>query len=135
MGVASLAERQPRDNARLIDMSLLVAAFRHQVASRRPYQVFGRRYQARVPDEAHLEGISPEETLNPNLLKKIAVWGLAVGAVVLISQVILVYGVLFGFGIVSDVVRLSGGPIIPVDLIASPLAILMLRRAPTPAAP
>lgn len=36
-----------------------------------------------------------------NLLKKIAVWGLAVGAVA-ISPVILIYGVLFGIGIVSD---------------------------------
>lgn len=71
--------------------------------------------------------------MNLNLLKKIATWGLAVCAV-LISPVILVYGVLFGFGIVSDIVRLSGGPIVPVDLIASPMAILMLRRASAPAA-
>ena len=72
--------------------------------------------------------------MNLNLLKKIATWGLVIGAVVLISPVILVYGVLFGFGIVSDIVRLGGGRIIPVDLIASPLAILMLRRAPASAA-
>ena len=67
------------------------------------------------------------------LKKKIAVCGLACCAA-LISPAILVYGVPFGFGIVSDIVQLSGGPIIPVDLIASPVAYLMLRRAPAPAA-
>jgi uncharacterized membrane protein YedE/YeeE len=95
-----------------------------------PRQVFG---QPGVPDNAYLRRISLEETMNLNLLKKIAMWALAVGAV-LISPVILVYGVAFGFGIVSDIVQLSGGPIIPVDLIASPVAYLMLRRAPAPAA-
>jgi len=65
-----------------------------------------------------------------NLLKTIA----TVGVFVLISPVILIYGSLFAFGIVSDIVRLSGGPIILVDLIATPVALLMLRRAPAPAA-
>jgi hypothetical protein len=41
-----------------------------------------------------------------NMLKKIAVWGLAVCAVA-ISPVILIYGVLFGIGIVSDLVQIA----------------------------
>jgi hypothetical protein len=40
-----------------------------------------------------------------NLLKKIAVWGLVFCAVA-ISPVILIYGVLFGIGIVSDLVQI-----------------------------
>jgi len=44
-----------------------------------------------------------EETMNP--LKKIVVWGLAFCAVA-ISPVILIYGVLFGIGIVSDLVQI-----------------------------
>lgn len=43
--------------------------------------------------------------MNLNLLKKIAVWGLAFCAVA-ISPVILVYGVLFGIGIVSDLAQI-----------------------------
>jgi hypothetical protein len=45
-----------------------------------------------------------EETMN--LLKKIAVWGLVFRAVA-ISPVILIYGVPFGIGIVSDLVRIG----------------------------
>ena len=85
------------------------------------------------PATPHLQGRSLEEAMNLNLLKKIAKWGLAVGAV-LISPAILVYGVLFAFSIVSDIVRLSGGPIILADLIASPVAFLMLCRAQASAA-
>jgi hypothetical protein len=72
-----------------------------------------------------------------NKLTKIALGSAACGlafCAVLISPVILVYGVPFAIGIVSDIVQLSGGPIIPVDLIASPVAYLMLRREPAPAA-
>jgi hypothetical protein len=41
-----------------------------------------------------------------NLLKKIAVWGLVFCAAA-ISPVILIYGVPFGIGIVSDLVRIG----------------------------
>jgi hypothetical protein len=52
----------------------------------------------------------------------------------LMSPVLLVYGVPLVVGIVTDIVHLSGGLIIPVDLIASPVAYLMLRTEPAPAA-
>jgi hypothetical protein len=58
-----------------------------------------------------------EGTMNLNLLKKCAVWGLAFCAVA-ISPVILIYGVLFGIGIVSDLVRSSDGDILALPFIA-----------------
>ena len=110
--------------------------FKHNICPRggvweraRPIKFLAAIIKRACPITPHLQDRSPEETMNLNLLKKIAASGLAVGAFVLISPVILIYGVLFGFGIVSDIVQLSGG-LIPAVLIASPAAYLMLRRAP-----
>jgi hypothetical protein len=85
------------------------------------------------PTTPYLQGIDPEETMNSNLLKTIAMRTLTVVAFALISPVILVYGSLFGIGIVSDLMQLSGAAL-PVVLIATPVAYLMFRRAPAPAA-
>jgi hypothetical protein len=46
-----------------------------------------------------------------NLLKNCAVWGLALCVVLLISPVILVYGVPFATGIASDIAQVECGPI------------------------
>jgi hypothetical protein len=62
--------------------------------------------------------------MNLNLLKKIALGTLAVVAFVLISPVI-VYGIPFAVGAVSDVVRLGYGPMAIGLLVSAGL----LRRA------
>jgi hypothetical protein len=59
-----------------------------------------------------------------NLLKKIAMSALVAG-LALMSPVIIVYSVPFGFGIVSDIVRLGYAPM-AAGLVVS---VMLLRRA------
>jgi hypothetical protein len=68
--------------------------------------------------------------MNLNLLKNMAMWTLAIGAV-LASPVILIYSVPFAIGILTDIARLGYGPMAAV-LVASAVALRWVYRLALP---